>query len=810
MFKRALQLSIRQLLQQRGYSLVHIIGIAVGFASCYIIVLYVQQEYNYDRFFDRSEDIFKMVESNRTADDALFKATVPYSYASILQRQYPEVEVATAISGPYNNQNVSIALPNTKPRNFLEKAVFLADSNYFNVFSWKLLAGDRKTALVAPNSVVLTEETAKRYFGDADPIGQTIQIGHRSSTVTAVCETPPKHSHFAFNYLVSASTVSWFSQEDFNLKTAHCYIKLSPNTSSDLVAAKLPTLLDQYFWPAVRKLKEANSSSNPDPIASPEYLLKPLHSIHLDPNQLGRMKPAGNRQLLRILSLVAIFIFCMAAINYINLSTVQSTRRDKEIAVSKIIGARQGQIISQFLIRSTLLAAVGTGLGLIFVQLALPIFNSFMDVNLSVDWSLSNVSLYPLLILAVGLVAGIYPAVKLSAISPITLYNPRSRRRFTNVRTRDALMVFQFTVAIILLVATFIIQGQRSLLAEKELGYNQERILVLEGAFERDPRGGQAFLQSLQAIPEVKGSSGSLWVQSFSSFIQGDEYRSYRQQESVNLHRVSVGDGYTELLKMPIVDGVGFSAEDQDSSAVLLNEAAVRALGLEKAVGETLVRITEDGPESFRVKGVVQDFHFETLDHEIKPLVLQSNEYYRGRMSYFLLKLAPSSDRTTLAQIEELWERFMPRKPFSYRFLDENLQAKYEQEERLSQVFGIYTLLSLFICFMGLFSLAAYHVKIRQKEVGIRKVVGASVNALVQLLSKDYIRLILVSFLLAVPISAWLAQQWLADFATRINLDWRYFLLPGLAVLMLSFSCIAYQIIHLAKKSPVEALNVND
>lgn len=810
MFKRAIRLSLRQLLQQGNYSLVHISGIAVGFASCCLIVLYVHQEYNYDRFFHQSEDIYKMVELNQTTSGAVFKATVPYSYASIVQDQYPEVEVSTTISGPYNNQNVSIDLPNTKRRNFLEKAVFLADSNYFTVFSWKLLAGDRKTALVAPNSVVLTEQTAKRYFGDVDPIGQTILIGHRSSTVTGICETPPKHSHFAFNYLVSASTVSWFSQEEFNLRTAHCYVKLQPNTAPAQVEAKFPTLVDRYFWPAQRKLQEANSSSNPDPLATPEYLLKPLHDLHLDPNQLGRMKPAGNRQLLRILSLVAIFIFCMALINYVNLSTVQSSKRDKVIAVSKIIGANQRQIVGQFLLRSTLLAAIGICLGLFMVQMALPLFNSFMDLDLSIDWTPTSIATYLLIVVGVGLTAGIYPAAKLSAISPITLYNPSIRRNFGKLRPRDTLMVFQFTVAIILLVSTFIIHGQRSLLADKDLGFKQEQVLVLEGAFERDPRQGQAFLQSLQAVPEVKGSSGSLWVQSFNSFIRADQYRSYQQQAAVKLHRVSVGDGYTELLNIPVLSGASFSEADHDSSAVLLNEAAVQLLGLEKPVGETLVRITEEGPESFSIKGVVQDFHFEALDHEIKPLVIQSNEYNNGRMSYLLIKLASSFDRKTLANIEDYWERFMPGKPFIYRFLDENLQAQYEQEERLGQVFGIYTLLSLFICFMGLFSLVAYHVQIRQKEVGIRKVVGASVHALVTLLSKDYMRLISLSFLVAVPISAWLAQRWLANFATKVDLHWGYFLMPGLALLILCFSCIAYQIIHLAKKSPVEVLKVND
>lgn len=810
MFRRALLLSIRQLWQQSGYSLVHILGIAVGFASCCIIFLYVHHEYNYDRFFDRSADIYKMVERNGADHEDQIKVTVPYSYARILEDQYPEVEIATAISGPYNNQNISIGLPNEETRNFLEKAVFLADSNYLKVFPWKLLAGDRRTALVAPNSVVLTEATAQRYFGDTDPLGKTIKIGHRNSTVTAICETPPKHSHFAFSYLVSSSTVAWFSQEDFNLKTAHCYVRLRPDTKPTTVVAKFPTLVDQFFIPAIKQLQEVNGNSQINDAPIPEYRLKPLHALHLDPDKAGRMKPAGNRQLLHTLLLIAFFILFMAGINYINLSTIQSTKRDKEIAVSKIIGASKGQILMQFLIRSTLLAGIGVVLGLLIIQAALPFFNTFLGVNLELSWSFIHFFLYLLLVLGVGLSAGIYPAIKLSSIAPITLYNPRISRRNLNLSSRDILMTFQFTVAIILLVATFVIHEQRSLLANKDLGFDQEQILVLEGTFARDPAGANAFLHSLDEIAAVSASAGSLWVQSFNSFIHGDQYQAFKHQTSTPLYRISVGDGYPELLDIPIVQGEGFSSAENDSMAVLLNEAAVQRLGFDEAVGQALVRITEDGQEIFHIKGVIQDFHFESLDHQIKPLVLQSNEYYQGRMAYLLLKLAPTATSQTLSQIEGRWKSFLPGKPFVYRFLDENLQAQYEEEKRLGQVFGIYTLLSLFICAMGLFSLAAYHMRVRQKEVGIRKIVGASVASLLHLLSREYTRLIFWALLLAIPISGYLAQYWLNAFATRLELGWSLFLIPGLAVLVLSYSCIAYQMIRLAKKSPVEALRVND
>lgn len=810
MYKRALLLSIRQLLQQKGYSLVHVLGIAVGFASCCIILLYVHHEYNYDRFFDRSDDIYKMVERYSSAQEDQVKATVPYPYARILEDQYPEVQVATAISGPYNNQNISIPVQNGKTRNFLEKAVYLADSNFLTVFNWNLLAGDRKTALVAPNSIVLTEATAQRYFGDIDPLGKTIKIGHRNSTVTAICETPPKHSHFTFNYLVSSSTVAWFSQDEFSLRTAHCYLKLRPDTKPASVVAKFPALVEQFFLPAIKKLQEVNGGYQSEEIPIPDYQLKSLHTLHLDPDQTGRMKPAGNRQLLHFLLLIAVFIFFMAGINYINLSTIQSTKRDKEIAVSKIIGANRGQILVQFLMRSTVLACLGIGLGLLIVQTALPYFNAFLDVKLKLPWSFFHLLIYILLILGIGLSAGLYPAIKLSSIAPITLYNPRISRSLSKLNGRDALMIFQFTVAILLLVGTFIIHEQRSLLARKDLGFDQEQVLVLEGSFARNPAEAQAFLQALEEVPAVSASSGSLWVQSFNSFIHGDQYKGVQYQEAITLHRITVGDGYTELLDIPIVQGRSFSALENDSMAVLLNEAAVQSLGLEDPIGQVLVRITEDGQEVFHIKGVIQDFHFESLDHQIKPLVVQSNEYYRGRMSYLLLKLATTASSQTLSQIEELWEHSLPEKPFVYRFLEENLQAQYEQEKRLGYVFGIYTLLSLFICAMGLFSLAAYHMRVRQKEVGIRKIVGASVASLLHLLSRKYIRLICWALLLALPISGRLAQFWLDAFATRLELHWSFFIIPALAILILCYSCIAYQIIRLAKKSPVEALSVND
>jgi len=809
MFKRAFLLNLRQLLQQKGYSLVHILGIAIGFASCCIMLLYINREYAYDRFFDRSEAIYKMVEIDESGSKRKVKATVPYSYARILEEQYPEVEVATAISGPYGNQNISLTLDNGEKRRFLEEAVFLADSNFLEVFSWKVLAGDRHTALVHPNSVVLTEETAKRYFGDLNPLGRTVQIGHRASTVTAICESPPSNSHFAFNYLVSASTVAWFSQKDFNLKTTHCYLKLNQASGAGPLVDKFPTLVEQYFLPAIEKLKQVAGASYANDLPTPQYQLKPLHDIHLDLDNVGRMKPAGNPQLLRILQLIALFILLMAGINFINLSTVQSTQRDREIAVSKIVGADKQHLLIQFLMRSTLLATVGVSLGLLMVHFSLPFFNGFMETELTLGWSLAELLLYILAALGVGILAGIYPAIKISAVAPMALYKSAVSKGSSSKRNRNVLMVFQFSIAIVLLISTLVIQQQRQLLARQDLGYDQEQVLILEGTFERDPSRAKAFLSSLDGVPGVRDAAGSLWIQGGNSSLRKEEYQIQKNTPAHALNRISVGDRFTSLLDIEILEGEGFSSQAQDSTSVLLNESAVHLLGLQQPVGKRLIRIDEDHQETFVIKGVIKDFHFESLVHDIAPLVLQSNEYYQGRMAYMLLKLAPGPLGHSLKQIENRWNNFMDGKPFSYRFLDDSLQAQYDKEKRLGIVFSLYTALSLFICLMGLFTLAAYNIQLREKEVGIRKIVGASVGALLHLLSKEYTKLVIWSFLIAIPVSIWIAEEWLQHFALRINLRWSFFASCGLAVLLLSYTCVAYQMIRLIKKSPVETLRGN-
>lgn len=809
MFQRAFLLNLRQLLQQKGYSLVHIFGIAIGFASCCIMLLYINREYSYDRFFDRSEAIYKMVEINESGNQRDVKATVPYSYARILEEQYPEVEVATAISGPYGNQNISLTLDKGEKRHFLEEAAFLADSNFFEVFSWKILAGDRHKALIRPNSVVLTEKTAKKYFGDLNPLGRTIHIGHRASTVTAICESPPSHSHFAFNYLVSASTVAWFSQEDFNLKTTHCYLKLNQASEAAPLADKFPALVEQYFLPAIEKLRQTAGASYAKDLPDPQYQLKPLHDIHLDPDKVGKMKPTGNQRLLQILQLIALFILLMAGINFINLSTVQSTQRDREIAVSKIVGADKQHLLVQFLMRSTLLAIVGVSFGLLIVHFSLPFFNGFMETDLTLGRSVVELLFYLLAALGVGMLAGIYPALKISAIAPLALYKPAMSKRPSDKRKRNVLVVFQFTIAMVLLIGTLVIQQQRQLLASKDLGYDQEQVLVLKGTFERDPSRAKAFLNSLNEVASVSDAAGSLWVQGMNSSLRKEEYQIQKNTPAHALNRISVGDRFTSLLDIEIVKGEGFSSLAQDSTSVLLNESAVHLLGLADPVGKRLTRIDEDHRESFLIKGVVKDFHFESLVQDIEPLVIQSNEYYQGRMAFMLLKLAPGHPDHSLKQIEERWKKFMEGKPFSYRFLDDSLQAQYDKEKRLGTVFSLYTGLSLLICLMGLFSLAAYNMQLREKEIGIRKIVGASVGSLLHLLSKEYSKLVFWSFLIAIPLSIWIAEEWLQHFALRINLRWSLFASCGLAVLLLSYTCVAYQMIRLTRKSPVETLKGN-
>lgn len=802
-----LKLAYRQILQQKSYALIHITGLGIGLASCLVILLYVKQEMSYDRFFPAADQIYKMVEERSSPTKRTVSATIPYAFTRIMEEQYPEVAMATAISGPYDNQNVSVQ---QERKHFLENAVFLADSNFLQVFPFKLLDGDRKEALKKPHSIVLTETTASRYFGDLNPLGQVMMVAGRKTTVTGVCEDPPSHSHFKFNYLISSSSVAWFSRSDFSLKSAHCYFKLQPSANAAKLEAKLPDLIKTYVAGEIEKVRNTSWEAYQAAGHGHTYLLKPLKDIHLNPANIGRMKAGGNLNTLRILVGIALLIFGMACINFINLSIAQSARKAKEIGVRKVMGAFKWQLIIQFLSETFLLSTLGLALAWILTSLALPYFNAFLESQLQLPFTVSNVSLFLATSLFISLLAGIYPALVLSAYSPLSVFNRTTSTGPKGKWARNSLVVLQFSISFILILSTLVIYRQVTFMEKKSLGYDKSQIMIVEGVFDRDPSRSRSFIAALNEITTVEKVAGSLSTMGNNSGLRADEYKAANLTDILSLNRMVVGDRFAEVLDMEMVKGQFFIPATYDSLAVVLNESAVELLGITDPIGKRLTRVVKEKEGlteiHFTIRGVIKDFHFQTLRQEIKPLVLQSTEFYQGRSSFVLAKLAAGDSRETISLIEEKWENLMGGRPFKYRFLDETLAASYEKERRLGFILSLYAGLSILIALIGLFALSAYTLGLRRKEIGIRKIIGANLSSLLILLSKEFTQLVGIAFVLAAPLSWYLMGLWLQNYAFSISMPLSLFILSGIGVIVATYLTISFQTIKLAQRPPVEAL----
>lgn len=806
MISNHLKLAYRQLSKQKSYALIHITGLGIGLASCLVILLYVKQEMSYDQFFPAADQIYKMVEERNSPTKRTVSATIPYAFTRIMEEQYPEVAMATAISGPYNNQNVSVQQQSV---HFLEDAVFIADSNFLQVFPFKLLDGDRQEALKKPHSIVLTQKTARRYFGDLNPLGQVMMVAGRKTTVTGICEDPPSNSHFKFNYLISSSSVAWFSRSDFSLKSAHCYFKLRSSAQASALEAKLPDLINTYLAGEIEKVRNTTWEAYQAAGHGHTYLLKPLKDIHLDPANIGRMKAGGNLNTLRILLGIALLIFGMACINFINLSIAQSARKTKEIGVRKVMGAFKWQLIIQFLSETFLLSTLGLALAWILTSVALPYFNAFLESQLQLPFTVLNGFLFLVTALLISLIAGIYPALVLSSYSPLSVFNRTTSTGPKGKWVRNSLVVLQFGISFILILSTLVIYRQLTFMEQKKLGFDESQIMIIEGVFDRDPTRSRSFIAALDKIATVEKAAGSLSLLGSNS-LGTDEYKAANLTDILSLSRMVVGDRFAEVLDMEMVDGQFFIPTTYDSLAVVLNESAVALLGITDPIGKRLTRVVKEKEGlteiHFTIRGVIKDFHFQTLHQAIKPLVIQSNEYYRGRSSFVLAKLAGGDSQATIGLIEEKWENLMGGRPFNYRFLDETLAANYEKERRLGLMLTLYAGLSILIALIGLFALSAYTLGLRRKEIGIRKIIGASLSSILILLSKEFTQLVGIAFLIAAPLSWYLMGLWLQNYAFSISMPLGLFILSGIGVILATYLTISFQTIKLAQRPPVEAL----
>ncbi len=790
MFKNHITVAIRTLLRHKVYSFVNISGLAVGIACCMLILLFVQDELSYDRFHKNANQIYRVLWDGRYGDN---EWTIPYVSVPIsetLKEQFPEVVHSTRL----RRESQTI---HRESNYVIEKNFYYAESSFFDVFTIPFISGDPATALNSPNAVILTEQSAQRYFPNRDPMGQTLELNDGTSLqVTGVVKEFPPQSHFHFDFLAPLETLPIIERRKsaWGSATVYTYLVLKDGASASELQTKFTAYVREHIL----------SKMPPMPGYHTNYLIQPLTDIHLHSNLKYEITANSNIMYVYIFSLIAIFVLLLACINFVNLSTARSSTRAREVGVRKVLGSHRSQLIRQFFSESTICVAFSSILAIGMCELGLPLLNSLANKHLTMGSLVAPHVLIGLfaLIIAVGLSAGMYPALYLSSFWPVTAL--KGSISSGKAYLRNGLVIAQFCISISLLVGTLVVRDQLHFAQNKHLGFDKEHVLVLQGIPRTmtSPRQAMTFRDQFETLPQVATASLNTGIpgRDFDSMLFVPEQPA--NYEKTSLTYTLADEKYVEALNIEIVEGRNFSPAEHatDVSAFLVNQSAVKALGWQTALGKKLKR--GSGIEG-TIIGVVSDFHIGSLKQEIEPLVLP---YLHRSPMYLAIRLHPGNVAEAISAVEETWKKLAPNQPFSYTFLDQDYARLYNREQQMSHVFQIFSGLAILIACLGLFGLAAFTTQQRTKEIGIRKILGASVSGIVCLLSKDFLKLVLIANLIAWPIAYYAMNQWLQSFAYRINLSISTFILSGLIALFIALLTVSYQAIKAARANPVEAL----
>lgn len=805
------KIALRSLLKKKIYSFISVLGLAVGIASCLLIVLFIQHEFSYDKSFKDHDRIHRMVLERIYPNHSTFYSVVPHSFEGVIARDFPEIELSTnAFAFP----DFTLTYKNERDEDvqFDEDFMLAVDSSFLKVFDFKLLSGNRDKILTQANEIVVTQEFARRYFGDADPIGKVLRAGQLEFKVSGVCEDAPHNSHFRFSALMSSYAFPFFNRENFTGFSTYTYLKLKEGTQASDVEAKIPGLVDIYAAGQIERelgksWEEYKRAGN-----GYRYFLQPLSSIHLHPQHLEvQMKTGGNITSVYVLVCVAILILGIACINFMNLSTARSAERAREVGVRKVMGSFRQQLMSQFLVEAFLLSALGVAVALLLVYFALPAFNSLTERGLSLTFNLPTVAGLVVFTALVAFMAGLYPAFVLSSFNPVVVMKGKFTGSQKGKWIRNGLVIFQFWISIILIIGTLVIREQMKYMQEKSLGFDREHVLVVERGFNIGAQNLKVLQEEVRRLPEVSEASISFALPGRENNFFGIQFQPEGSSEILTTKSMVIADGLAETLGLELLEGRWFAEETNDSLYILLNETAVKVMGIENPIGTRLMNVQDrpDGNVSvpFTVIGVVKDFNFISLRDEVTPLVIQSNEAFGGGGAYLLARVNPGQIPSAIQSIEARWKEIVPAQPFKFSFLDENLDRQYQSEQQTGRLFTVFSVLAIFVACIGLFALSAYVTSLRVKEIGVRKVLGASVGSVVMLLSKDFSKMILMAFILAAPV-AWLVMEywWLQNFAYRISIHAWIFALAGLFVFSIAWFTVSFQSLKAAMTDPVKSL----
>jgi putative ABC transport system permease protein len=812
MLKNYLKVAFRSLIKQRVYSIINITGLSVGIASALLIALYVQYEFSYDKYVPNSDNIYKMALERKYPNHSTYYAVVPHSYSEVIAADIPEIKQVARLTAPNNNVLVTYNDSTTEKKTFEENFVASADSNFFKIFQLPFARGSAETALRNPNDLVITENVAKRYFGDVNPLGKTLDVGGNNPlVVTGVIKDLPENSHFRFDFVRNISGIPFFRRDNFTGFSAHMYLELDPQADPEAVVAKIPKLVDTYAAAQIEQNLHKSWADYKKEGNGYRYFLQPLTEIHLDPTNIeAKMEPGGSLTFMYFLISIALLLVLIACINFMNLATARSAERAREVGVRKTMGSQKGQLVGQFLAESTMLSVIAMLLSLLIIQLSLPFFNDLTEKHLQFNFSLAVAAGLAGLAILIGFLAGSYPAFVLSAFNPVMVMKGNFHGSKSGNWLRNGLVIFQFSISIILIVGTLVVQQQMQFLQNKSLGFDKEQMLVIDRVFALDRERQKTLVEEVRQLPEVIAAAGSAALPGRQGDFFGLLFQPEGSSEILTTKSMVIADDMAETLGLELVEGNWFSAGRQDSLNIVLNESAVKTMGLQNPVGLKLANV-QQRPEGnvtfmFTVIGVVKDFHFQSLRDQITPLVLINAENFGGRFGLVMARIKAGQNEAAIAAIEQKWKIIAPDQPFKFLFLDENFNANYKAERQAGKLFAVFAGLAILVACVGLFGLSAYTAHLRTKEIGIRKVMGATVASTVMLLARDFTRMVLIAFVIAVPAAWFLVKQWLDGFAYRVELSIGVFFLAGFITIMIAWLTVSFQTIKTSLLNPVRSL----
>ncbi|HYE53788.1 MAG TPA: ABC transporter permease [Chitinophagaceae bacterium] len=803
MFRNYLKTGWRNLVRHKGFATINLLGLAIGLTGCLVIGLFVWDELQYDKNMPGGENIYRIYEERNNKGTITYIAPVPPAFATHLQQTYPEVDTTVRIMMLGDKFLVEAG----EKSNYEEKGWFVEPS-FFAVFPFKLLKGDPATALTTPNSIVISEDMANRYFGKEEPMDKIISIDKDTFTVKGVLAKLPKHTHLDFNYLMTLSSAGVAPQrmENWTWHQFYTYVKLKPGSNAKQLEAKFQDHIRKNIEPT---FTQVGSSFIP--------FFQPLHDVHLkSADFIYDRAVRGNQSYVKALTIIALFVLAIACFNFINLATARSFRRAKEIGVRKVVGAERRQLIAQFLSETILLSVLAVIVATAATALIVPELNAFTGKSIAFN-PLTN-PILALVILAaaviIGMLAGIYPALILSGFQPIKALKSIKLLSGSHVPwLRQALVVVQFALSALLIVSAMMVYKQTSYLNNKDLGFDKEQIVYFQirGGLEENLETFKSELKRSPNVVSVTSGYGLPGDQFAGDGItlpgsEGDK------EHSVNLF---IGDhDYIKTLGLRIIAGRDFSRDmsTDETQAFIINETAVKEFGFgtpEKAIGQRM-HWNEWSPldtlnpvKRGRVIGVVQDFHYKSLHEKVVASVIQIYPQVTFKVA---VKLKTADIKQTIGFINDTWNRFSPGYPLDYKFMDDTYGKMYMAEEKLASLLWIFTVMAIIVGCLGLFGLAAFSAEQRTKEIGIRKVLGASVFNIMGLLSVNFVKLILVASIIALPVAWWAMNNWLEDFPYRAEISWWIFAVAVIAALAVALITVSFQSIKAATTNPVKSL----